>query len=66
MIGSFQSEINTAFALADKFKSIYYHGLDYSYYNKLFDTIRNITPSEVSEIANRHIDPDSFLEVSVG
>lgn len=66
MIGSFQSEVNTAFALADKFKGIHYHGLGYEYYDTLFGTIRNITPSEISDITKQYLDPDSLLHIAVG
>ena len=66
IIGSFQSELNTAFALTDKFKSVYYHGLDYDYYTNLIDVVRSINPEEISELARKHFNPDDLLTVAVG
>src|SRR5690606_9725440 len=34
MAGSFLSEINTPFALADKFKAVHLNGLDYKHYSQ--------------------------------
>ncbi|MDQ3394943.1 MAG: insulinase family protein [Bacteroidota bacterium] len=66
MTGSFLSEINTPFALADKFKSIYLHDLNYDYYKNFIATINTITPQEILETAQQYLHVDSMTEVIVG
>jgi zinc protease len=66
MLGSFLSDINTPFSLADKFKSIYFNGLSYDYYKQFVDTINNINREEIQQIANQYLDQDSLIEVVVG
>ena len=66
MQGSFLSSINTPFSLADKFKSIHFHGLDYSYYDQYLNTVNTITREEILEKAQQHFDADSYSVVIVG
>lgn len=66
MIGAFLSDINTPFSLADRFKSVYLHELDYSYYDQYFETISKITSEEVAQIAQKYFDPQEMVEVVVG
>lgn len=66
MVGSFLSEINTPFALADKFKAVHLNGMDYSYYSHYIQRINNITPNDIKTIANKYLDKSSFSEVVVG
>lgn len=66
MTGSFLSEINTPFALADKFKGVYLNGLNYDYYQDLIKTINTITPDEILETAQKYLKPDSMSEVIAG
>ena len=64
--GSFLSAINSPFSLADKFKSIYFHQLDYDYYQNLFHAIEDMTVSSIREFGARYFSPEDFIEVSVG
>jgi predicted Zn-dependent peptidase len=66
MTGSFLSEINTPFALGDKFKGVYLNGLNYDYYQKLIHTINSITPEEILETAQQYLQPESMTEVIAG
>ncbi len=66
MIGSFLGEINTPFALSDKFKMIYLHGLDYDYYQDYINAINNITTEDVMMLAQRHLQIDTLTEIVVG
>lgn len=66
MIGSFLSEINTPFALADKFKAIHLNGMGYNYYDQYIQRINNITPQEIKAVANQYFDKATFSEVVVG
>ena len=66
LTGSFQSEINTPFSLAEKFKSVHLYGMDYDYYDNLFTTILNCKPSDITSTAEKYFHEDSMLSVTVG
>lgn len=66
MIGSFLSDINTPFALSDKFKSVHLNGMDYSYYDKYIERINNITAEEIKNIAIKYLDKETISTVVVG
>ena len=66
MIGSFQSNLNSPFALADKFKGVHFHGLDYSFYSQYFNILKQITSREIREIARQYLAPNSMSQVVIG
>lgn len=66
MIGSFLSDINTPFALSDKFKSVHLNGMDYGYYDRYIERINNITAEDISNIARKHLAIETFYTVVVG
>lgn len=66
LLGQIQSSINTPFALADKFKTIYLRGFDYSYYDKMVETIKNITSDQIMETMNDHMNEEDMYVVVVG
>jgi predicted Zn-dependent peptidase len=66
LMGNFLSSIETSFALADKFKNIYFFGQDYSFYDKYIEKINTITPSEIQELANKYLNESAFKSVIVG
>ena len=66
MIGTYQSELNSAFALAGKFKSIHQFGLGYEYYEEYLNTIKDITPSDILACANEHFKESEMNEIVVG
>jgi zinc protease len=51
---------------ADKFKSMYFAGLDYSYYDRYTETVRNITSEQLLELANKYLKFEEFYKVIVG
>ena len=65
-IGSLQSELTTAFAHADKIKTLTLFGLDRDHYNKLIARIERMTAADIQQTATKHFHEDSFLEVAVG
>ena len=65
MVGSFQAELNSPFAIMDRFKSIHLHGLDYSYYDKLFDTIASFRPSDLRNITTRYLTTDDLKRIVI-
>ena len=66
MIGSFLSEINTPFALSDKFKGVHLYGLGYDFYDSYLQTVNNITSTEIRDLAQQYLQRDTFSEVIVG
>lgn len=66
MLGSFLSSINTPFSLADKFKSIHFYGLDYSYYESYVEGIKSVESSDLRDLAGKYLVHDRFSTVVVG
>jgi predicted Zn-dependent peptidase len=66
MLGSMLGSLENALSHADKFKNIYFSGLGYDYYQNYIQTVRNISPEEVLNLANRYLNFDGFQRVIVG
>ena len=66
MLGSMLGSLENALSHADKFKNIYFSGLDYDYYKNYINTVRNIGPEEVQALANKYLNFNSFEKVIVG
>ena len=66
MLGSMLGGLENVFSHADKFKNIYFFGLGYDYYENYIDTVKNITSSELQQLANKYLDFDQFEKVIVG
>jgi len=66
MLGSMLGSLENSLSHADKFKNIYFSGLDYDYYKTYIHTVRNISPTEVQAIANKYLDFNAFEKVIVG
>jgi len=54
------------FAAASAFKNLLLSGLDYSYYENFFETIKNIQSEDIRNIAQTYFNADQFLTVIVG
>ncbi len=66
MLGSMLGSLENALSHADKFKNIYFSGLGYDYYQNYIQTVRNISPEEVLNLANRYLNFENFQRVIVG
>jgi zinc protease len=66
MLGNILRSIDGPFALAEKFKSIFEYGLDYTYYSRYVTAIQNITPSDIQALANQYLQEKDLLELVVG
>ena len=66
ILGSVLGSIESIFSHADKFKAVYFYGLDTSYYTRYNEIIRNITATDVQQIANTYFDYDNLLKIVVG
>jgi predicted Zn-dependent peptidase len=65
-IGSFQSEITTPFAHADKIKNLILNSLPHQYYNSLLARVDQLTSQDLLETAQRYFNEESFSVVTVG
>lgn len=66
MLGSMLGSLENAFSHADKFKNIYFSGLDYDYYDNYISTVKNITAEEIKALANKYLDTTTFTKVVAG
>ena len=66
MLGSMLGSLENSLSHADKFKNVYFSGLDYDYYKNYINTVRNIGPDELQALANRYLNFNSFEKVIVG
>ncbi len=66
MLGSMLGSLENALSHADKFKNIYFSGLDYDYYQNYIQTVRNISPEDVQGLAHKYFHFDKFERVIVG
>ncbi|RLJ74741.1 M16 family metallopeptidase [Pedobacter alluvionis] len=66
MLGSMLGSLENVFSHADKFKNIYFAGLDYDYYAKYIETVKTITAEELLAMANKYLTTDHFTEVVIG
>lgn len=66
MAGRLLSSVDTPFALAEKFKNVYLHGLTYDFYDSYLDTINTIEATHMQEVAKKYLSVASMQEVIVG
>jgi zinc protease len=66
MLGSLLGSLENVFSHADKFKNVYFSGLDFEYYDRYTEVIRSITPQQILALANQYFDFDKFCKVIVG
>jgi len=66
MLGSLLGSLENVMSHADKFKNIYFAGLDYDYYERYTQVIRSFTAEEVLQTANKYLEMDKFYKVIVG
>jgi predicted Zn-dependent peptidase len=66
LLGTFLSSLNTPFSIADKFKTIYFNGLDYSFYDNYIRSIKSITSSDLKDTAVKYLRNEDMIEVISG
>ncbi|QQL51359.1 M16 family metallopeptidase [Mucilaginibacter ginkgonis] len=66
MLGSLLGSLENIFSHADKFKNVYFSGLDYSYYERYTDVVKSVTSEQLLELANKYLDLDKMYRVVVG
>ena len=66
MLGSLLGSLENVFSHADKFKNLYFSGLDYEYYEQYTQTVKTISAEELLKLANKYLNFDRFYKVIVG
>lgn len=66
LLGSLLGSLENVFSHADKFKNLYFAGLDYSYYDNYVHIVKTVSPMELNELANQYLNRNSFYKVVVG
>lgn len=66
MSGELLRMFDGPFALADSFRSVWDFGLDNSYYYRLADKIKTISPDEIIHLANTYYRIDDLYEITAG
>ncbi|MEZ4939082.1 MAG: pitrilysin family protein [Crocinitomicaceae bacterium] len=64
--GKFIQGSDGPFAMMERFKSLWYHGLDYTYYSNYLQTLDSITASDLQQIAQKHLTYDKMNKVIAG
>jgi len=65
LLGNFLSSIDGPFALADRLKSIWYHDLDYSYFDNYIETIKNISADNLLELYQKYFNYEEYTRVVI-
>ena len=66
MMGSLLGSLENVFSHADKFKNLYFAGLDYDYYDHYINTVKTISAESLKDLANQYLNFDQFYKVVVG
>ena len=66
MMGSLLGSLENIFSHADKFKNVYFSGLDLDYYQYYTSVVNAITPDEINRLAKTYLAYDKLVKVVVG
>jgi predicted Zn-dependent peptidase len=66
LLGSLLGSLENVLSHADKFKNLYFAGLDYDYYERYVDVVKTVDASRLKELANQYLNFDQFYKVVVG
>ena len=66
VLGSFLKSVDGPFAQMDKYQLIKDSELNYDYFERYLQTVKNLTKEEVKELANKYLQIDSLSELVVG
>ena len=66
MLGSILKASDGPFSMAEQFKAVHLKGRKLDYFDKYFQVINEVSSEELKAMANKYLDPNSFLEVVVG
>jgi zinc protease len=65
MIGTLLGDLDGPFQVAGRWKSLILNDLSEEYFYNGIETIKNIQPAELHELANKYLNADDFYELAV-
>ncbi|WP_336517209.1 pitrilysin family protein [Pollutibacter soli] len=65
LMGTILGDLDGPFHIISRWKNIILSGLDDKYFYRFIDIIRNVTPAELQELANKYYRDDDFYELVV-
>ncbi len=66
MMGSLLGSLENVFSHADKFKNLYFSGLDYDYYDRYVHTVKTVTAETLQKLAKKYLNFNEFYKIIVG
>lgn len=66
MLGRFMNSINSPFSLMDKFKTLHYSCLNYSFYNDYVQSINKVGSDQIQQMAIQYFEHSKLSQVVVG
>lgn len=66
MLGAMLGSLESIFSHADKFKSVYFYGMNLDYFARYNQTIQQMTAETVRHFASKLFDYDKLLKIVVG
>lgn len=63
LLGSILENFDGPEANADAFKSVYFYGMSYDYYREFIETLKNISPGDIRDMAQKYLQEQSMYEV---
>jgi predicted Zn-dependent peptidase len=66
MLGELIRNFDGPFSTSENIRSLLENDMDLTYYNRFVETIHNITPQQIHELALKHLNPDDFYIITAG
>lgn len=66
MLGAMLGSLESIFSHVDKFKSVYYSGMNLDYYTYYTNVVRNMNADQVQDIAQKYLSTEDMVKVVVG
>lgn len=66
ILGNFLRSVDGAFALMDKFKSVWEFGLDYDFYENYFNAVKTVKPEHLIDLANKYLREEDLIQCVAG
>jgi zinc protease len=66
ILGELLRAFDGPFALADSFRAMMEYGLDYDYYSKLVENVKQISPADLRNLAGKYLQENSLITVVAG
>lgn len=65
LMGTVLGDLDGPFHILSRWKNIILNGLDENYFYRSVDAIKNVTPPQLQELANKYLTPEDFYELVV-